>query len=336
MKSLVVGGAGYIGSHCAIELLNANHDITIIDNLSNSSNSVIENIKKISKRNFNFFEGDILDNAFLSDIFNANEFDAIFHFAGKKSVNESIQLPLSYYKNNLVGAFNIIKHAINYEVSNFIFSSSATVYSPDASMPVNEDSSTGTIQTPYGRSKKQIEEILTDIVTSGIKLNVAILRYFNPAGAHPSGLIGESPKGKPNNLVPIVSKAAAGLIDEILIYGDDYKTKDGTGVRDYIHVVDLAKGHISALEKIISSSGINTWNLGTGYGVSVMELISAFEEEVGHPLKKTITKRREGDRAICYANVKKSKKELNWIAEKGIADIVKDSLRWELNRPKFL
>jgi len=336
MKSLVVGGAGYIGSHCAIELLNANHDIAIIDNLSNSSNSVIENIEKISKRSLDFFEGDILDNAFLSDVFNANEFDAIFHFAGKKSVNESIQMPLNYYSNNLIGSLNIIKHAIKNEVPNFIFSSSATVYSPEASMPVNENSSTEIIQTPYGRSKKQIEEILKDIVTSGIKLNVAILRYFNPAGAHPSGLIGESPKGKPNNLVPIVSKAATGEIDEIFIYGDDYKTKDGTGIRDYIHVVDLAKGHISALEKITSSSGINTWNLGTGYGISVMELISAFEKEIGHSLKKIITKRREGDRAICYADVKKSEKELNWAAEKEIADIVKDSLRWELNRSKSL
>ena len=331
MKSLIIGGAGYIGSHCAVELISENHEVYIIDNLSNSSLSTIENIEKISNKKITFLKGDILDNNFLNEVFNSTKFDAIFHFAGKKSVNESIEDPLSYFTNNLIGSINIIKSAVEWKIPNFIFSSSATVYSPNENMPVDENSSTDIIETPYGRTKIQIEDILKDLVMSGLDLNVAILRYFNPAGAHPSGLLGENPKGKPNNLVPHVTKAAAGLIDEIFIYGDDYTTPDGTGIRDYIHVTDLAKGHICALNKIIKSRGINTWNLGTGTGVSVMELISAFEKEIGRPLNKIITNRRKGDRDICYANVTKSKNDLNWIAEKTLIDIAKDSLRWELN-----
>ncbi len=334
MKILVTGGSGYIGSHTVLELLQAGHDVTVIDNLSNSCTESLHRVKNITgKNNLAFHEMDILDRGGLENIFSAEKFNAVIHFAGLKAVGESVAQPLTYYQNNVVGSVTLFQVMDKYDVRNLVFSSSATVYGDPASLPIREDFPTGGTTNPYGTSKLMIENILADMALADPRWNIARLRYFNPAGAHDSGLIGEDPNDIPNNLMPFISQVAIGKLKELSIYGDDYPTKDGTGVRDYIHVVDLALGHLKALEKLGTNPGLVTYNLGTGVGYSVLEMVKAFEEvnDIKIPIK--FAPRRAGDIAACFADPALAKQELNWTASRNLRDMVRHAWNWQSQNP---
>ena len=326
MAVLVTGGAGFIGSHTAVELLNAGKEIVILDNFSNSKPQSLEAIKKITGKDFKFYEMDYLDREKLEKVFEENEIDSVLNFAGFKAVGESVQKPIEYYTNNISGALVLLDTMKKYGVKKFVFSSSATVYGEPERIPITEDCKTGGTTNPYGTSKLFIEQILKDIYNSDNTWDIAILRYFNPVGAHESGLIGEEPQGIPNNLMPYVARVAAGKLKELSVFGNDYDTPDGTGVRDYIHVVDLAKGHIKALEKLEKEGkGLFIYNLGTGKGYSVLDMVKAFEKSTGKKVAYKIAPRRAGDIATCYSDPTKAKEELGWEAIKTLDEMCKDS-----------
>ena len=326
MAVLVTGGAGFIGSHTAVELLNAGKEIVILDNFSNSKPQSLEAIKKITGKDFKFYEMDYLDREKLEKVFEENEIDSVLNFAGFKAVGESVEKPIEYYTNNISGALVLLDTMKKYGVKKFVFSSSATVYGEPERIPITEDCKTGGTTNPYGTSKLFIEQILKDIYNSDNTWDIAILRYFNPVGAHESGLIGEEPQGIPNNLMPYVARVAAGKLKELSVFGNDYDTPDGTGVRDYIHVVDLAKGHIKALEKLEKEGkGLFIYNLGTGKGYSVLDMVNAFEKSTGKKVAYKIAPRRAGDIATCYSDPTKAKEELGWEAIKTLDEMCKDS-----------
>lgn len=328
IKILVTGGAGYIGSHTSVELLNAGYELIIVDNYSNSIPVSLKNVQKITGKSFKIYEIDLLKKIELERVFKENKIDAVIHLAGLKAVGESVTEPLKYYKTNINSTIILCQLMQKYHVRNLVFSSSATVYGTPEKFPISEDSPLQTMN-PYGRTKLMIEEILQDLYVSDSKWSISILRYFNPIGAHESGLIGENPKGIPNNLFPFITKVAIGEINELIVFGEQYPTLDGTGVRDYIHVIDLARGHIAALQKTIKTNSISTYNLGTGRGYSVLEIIAAFETETGVKVPYHISKPRSGDVAICYADPTKAKLELGWEAEKGIKEMCRDAWRWQ-------
>ena len=333
MSILVTGGAGYIGSHTIVELLNEGRKVVVIDNFSNSKPEVLEKIKKITGKNFKFYETDYLDRKALEKIFEENKIEAVMNFAGYKSVGESVQKPLEYYENNISGAIVLLQTMKKYGVKKFIFSSSATVYGEPERIPITEECKIGGTTNPYGTTKLFIEQILQDLYRSDNSWDIAILRYFNPVGAHESGLIGEEPQGIPNNLMPYVARVASGQLEQLSVFGNDYDTPDGTGVRDYIHVVDLAKGHIKALEKLEKENqGIYVYNLGTGTGYSVLDMVKAFEEATGKTVKYKIAPRRPGDIGTCYSNPEKAKKELGWEATKTLKDMCQDSWNYIKNQ----
>ena len=333
MKILVTGGAGYIGSHTCVELLNEGFEVVVIDNFSNSKSSSLDAIKKITGKDFKFYEIDYLDKDALNKVFEENKIDAVINFAGFKAVGESVQKPIEYYTNNISGALNLLDVMRKHNVKKFVFSSSATVYGNPEKIPLTEDCKIGGTTNPYGTSKLFIEQILKDIYASDNSWDIIILRYFNPVGAHESGLIGEEPQGIPNNLMPYIVRVAAGILPELSVFGDDYNTPDGTGVRDYIHVVDLAKGHLKALEKLNKEKqGLFIYNLGTGTGYSVLDMVKAFEKASGKEVKYKIAPRREGDIATCYSDPKKAQEELGWKAEKSLEDMCRDSWKFiEMN-----
>ncbi len=334
MKVFVTGGLGYIGSHTVVELLNEGHDVIIIDNLYNSSRDVIEKIEKITSKKFQFYEGDVCDEELLDQIFHENKIDAVIHFAGSKAVGESVDNPILYYENNLISTLHLCKKMIENNCFKIIFSSSATVYGDPSELPITEKAKVGGTTNPYGTSKFMIERILNDITISNHKFTAIVLRYFNPIGAHKSGLIGEKPNGIPNNLMPYIVRVATGKLEILSVFGNDYDTPDGTGVRDYIHVVDLAKGHIKALEKSPQLDGIHYYNLGTGSGYSVLDLVHAFEKVNGVSVPYKIVGRRPGDIASCYADSSLAYKELGWKAELGIEDMMRDSYNFILKQDK--
>ena len=325
---LVTGGTGYIGSHTCVELLNAGYDVVIMDNLYNSSEEVLKRIEKITGKKAKFYKVDLLDKDGIRTIFKENTIDAVIHFAGYKAVGESVQIPLTYYQNNVAGSLNLYEVMNEYNVKRIVFSSSACVYGAPKSVPIKEDFEIHTTN-PYGATKVMNEMILQDVYTSDNDWGVLLLRYFNPIGAHKSGLLGEVPNGIPNNLVPYIARVANGQLEYLRVWGDDYPTPDGTGVRDYIHVVDLAKGHIKALEKLEKEqTGMYIYNLGTGTGYSVLDMVKAFENVTRKTVKYKIAPRRAGDIATCYSNPEKAQKELNWKAEKTLEDMCKDSWRY--------
>ena len=331
-KILVTGGAGYIGSHTCVELLNAGYELVVLDNFSNSKPEVLEKIKKITGKDFKFYECDYTSAEALEKVFIENEIGQVINFAGFKAVGESVAKPLEYYTNNVYGALNLLQVMKKYNVKNFVFSSSATVYGDPERIPIDEECRVGGTTNPYGTSKYMIELILKDLYKSDPTWNIVILRYFNPIGAHKSGLIGEEPQGIPNNLLPYITRVANGTLKELSVYGDDYDTKDGTGVRDYIHVVDLAIGHVKAIEKILKDEKkLSIYNLGTGNGYSVLEIVNAFKEENKVNVPYRITDRRPGDIAVCYANPKKAKEELGFVAKYGIDDMVRDAWNYQKN-----
>ncbi|MCV2401631.1 UDP-glucose 4-epimerase GalE [Marinomonas sp. C2222] len=332
MFVLVTGGTGYIGSHTCIELIKAGFSLVIVDNLSNSSEVVLDRIEIITGKRPDFFKGDILDFSFLNDILKKYSFSAVMHFAGLKAVGESVEKPFLYYENNVAGTLNLIKAMESAGLRNLIFSSSATVYGLPESVPIRENSPTST-QNPYGASKLMVEGMLTDLAHANSEWNIATLRYFNPIGAHESGLIGEDPKGIPNNLLPYISQVSAGKLACLSVFGDDYDTPDGTGVRDYIHVVDLARGHVCALEKVLAQSGHFVVNLGTGNGYSVLDMVKAFEAASGQAINYKIVDRRPGDIGTCYADPKFAKDFLGWQAEFDLTSMCEDSWRWQSNNP---
>ena len=335
MSILVTGGAGYIGSHTVVDLLNSGREVVIIDNFSNSKPEVLENIKKITGKDFKFYEINYLDKEKLEKVFEENKIEAVMNFAGYKAVGESTKKPLEYYENNISGALVLLKTMQKYGCKKFIFSSSATVYGEPEKIPLTEDCKTGGTTNPYGTTKLFIEQILQDLYKSDNSWDIAILRYFNPVGAHESGLIGEEPQGIPNNLMPYIVRVASGELEQLSVFGNDYNTPDGTGVRDYIHVVDLAKGHIKALEKLEKENkGIFVYNLGTGTGYSVLDMVKAFEEATEQKVNYKIVERRPGDIATCYSNPEKAKTELGWEANKTLKDMCKDSWRYIQNRKK--
>ena len=326
MAILLPGGAGYIGSHTAVELLNEGKEIIILDNFSNSKPEVLDKIKQITGKDFKFYEMDYSNKEALEKVFTENKIEAVLNFAGYKAVGESVKKPIEYYMNNISGALVLLDVMRAHNCKKFIFSSSATVYGDPATMPITEEFPTGGTTNPYGTTKLFIEQILKDIYNSDNTWDICILRYFNPVGAHESGLIGEEPQGIPNNLMPYVARVAAGILPELSVFGNDYDTPDGTGVRDYIHVVDLAKGHVKALQKLDKEQkGLYIYNLGTGIGYSVLDMVKAFEKATGKEVKYKIAPRRSGDIAKCYADPAKAKVELEWIAEKNLDDMCKDS-----------
>ena len=333
MSILVTGGAGYIGSHTVVELLNSGREVVVIDNFSNSKPEVLENIKKITGKDFKFYKINYLDQKELEKVFEENKIEAVMNFAGYKAVGESTKKPLEYYENNISGAIVLLKTMQKYNVKKFIFSSSATVYGEPEQIPIKEECKTGGTTNPYGTTKLFIEQILQDLYKSDNSWDIAILRYFNPVGAHESGLIGEEPQGIPNNLMPYIVRVASGELAQLSVFGNDYNTPDGTGVRDYIHVVDLAKGHIKALEKIEKEGkGIFIYNLGTGTGYSVLDMVKAFEEATEQKVNYKIAERRPGDIATCYSDPTKAKEELGWEASKTLKDMCKDSWRYIQNK----
>jgi UDP-glucose 4-epimerase len=332
MTILITGGAGYIGSHTCVELLNRNYDIVVIDNLMNSSIESLDRIRQLTGKDFKFYQVDLLDRNSLEKVFSENEIDAVIHLAGLKAVGESVLMPLHYYHNNITGTLILCDVMKGYGVGNLVFSSSATVYGKPEQVPISENFSLSATN-PYGRTKLMIEEVLRDFYVSDQTLSIALLRYFNPIGAHESGMIGEDPNGIPNNLMPFITQVAVGKRNELQVFGNDYPTVDGTGVRDYIHVVDLAMGHVKALERVMSSNGVEAYNLGTGFGYSVLEIVSAFEKASGVQIPYRIVDRRPGDIAVCYADANKAKKELGWVAERGIEEMCKDSWRWQQKNP---
>lgn len=325
MAILVTGGAGYIGSHTVVELLEAGEDIVIVDNFVNSKPEALEKIKKITEKDFKFYEVDILDEENLEKVFKENNIESVIHFAGLKAVGESVVKPIEYYHNNITGTLVLLKLMKKYNCKRIVFSSSATVYGDPEIIPITEECKTGGTTNPYGTTKLFIERILQDVYVADNEFSIALLRYFNPIGAHESGLIGEDPNDIPNNLMPYITGVASGKLEILSVFGNDYPTKDGTGVRDYIHVVDLAKGHLKALAKIREEAGVKIYNLGTGHGYSVLDLVNTFQKVNNVEVKYKIVGRRAGDIAICYADPSKAKKELGWVAEKGIEDMCKDS-----------
>ena len=333
MKVLVTGGIGFIGSHTCVELSKYDYEIVIVDNLSNSKIEMVEKIENIIGKKITFYNNDVRDKEALRKIFEKENIDAVIHFAGLKAVGESVEKPLSYFDNNLISTIYLLEVMEEYNVKKLVFSSSATVYGMAKEMPLNEDSPLGVLN-PYGRTKLMIEEMLQDYSNSNKDMEITILRYFNPVGSHESGIIGEDPNGIPNNLMPFIVKVANGELEKLNIFGDDYPTKDGTGVRDYIHVCDLAKGHIAALKHL--KPGVNIYNLGTGNGDSVLEMVKTFEKVNKVPVKYSITERRAGDIAECYADTTKAKKELEWEAEKDIESMCKDAWRYVENNKKRL
>lgn len=324
MKVLVTGGAGYIGSHTAVELLNSGHEVVIVDNFSNSSPDVLDKISEICNKEFSFYEGDVCDKEFLNEVFSKEKIDAAIHFAGFKAVGESVDKPFMYYQNNIGSTLSLLEVMEKYNVYNLVFSSSATVYGKPEILPIKEDFPLSATN-PYGYTKLFIEQILKDISKSNSKWNIVLLRYFNPIGAHESGLIGENPEGIPNNIMPYIMRVATGEYDKLHVFGNDYDTKDGTGVRDYIHVVDLAKGHIKSIDYLFEKGGLGIFNLGTGNGYSVMELVEMVEKVNDVKVPYVVEGRRAGDIASCYADPSLANENLNWVAEKGIEDMCRDS-----------
>ena len=333
MSVLVTGGTGYIGSHTCVELLNKGMDVIVVDNLSNSSVKSLEAVEKITGKKIKFYEYDLCEKENVDKVFAENpEIESVIHFAGLKAVGESVAKPLAYYSNNLISTLNVLNSMVKYGVKNFVFSSSATVYGNPASVPITEDFPLSTTN-PYGTTKLMIENILKDFAKVNEDFNIVILRYFNPIGAHESGLIGEDPNGIPNNLVPYIAQVAAGKLERVNVFGNDYPTPDGTGVRDYIHVVDLAKGHVAALNKISENCGLFICNLGTGNGYSVLDVIKAFEKACGKEIPYKIVDRRPGDIAECWADTKKAYEELGWKAKFDIERMCADSWRWQSKNP---
>lgn len=333
MKILVTGGAGYIGSHTCVELLEAGYDVVVVDNLYNASEKSIERVKEITGKDLMFYQADILDEEALDKIFEKEQVDGVIHFAGLKAVGESVAKPLEYYKNNITGTLILCDVMRRHNVKNIIFSSSATVYGDPAFIPITEECPKGTPTNPYGWTKSMIEQILTDFHTADEEWNVILLRYFNPIGAHKSGKIGEDPKGIPNNLLPYVAQVAIGKLECLGVFGDDYDTPDGTGVRDYIHVVDLARGHVKAIDKMKENPGVKIYNLGTGKGYSVLDIVKAFGKACGHEIPYVIKARRPGDIATCYSDASLAKEELFWEAEYGIEEMCADSWNWQKMNP---
>ena len=333
MKVLVTGGAGYIGSHTCVELLNADHDIVVVDNLCNSSAESLRRVEQITGKKVPLEVVDIRDGAALDRIFSETAFDAVIHFAGLKAVGESVSQPLRYYQNNVQGTLTLCEVMARHNVFNLVFSSSATVYGDPHTVPITEDFPLSATN-PYGRSKLMVEEILRDVGKSDARWNFILLRYFNPVGAHASGLIGEDPNGIPNNLLPYISQVAVGKLECLSVFGNDYPTPDGTGVRDFIHVVDLAIGHLKALEKLARNPGVIAYNLGTGQGYSVLDMIAAFEKASGRKINYRIAPRRPGDIATCYADPEFAARELNWRAERGVEEMTRDSWNWQKNNPQ--
>jgi len=329
---LLTGGCGYIGSHTAVELINNGYEVVIVDNLSNSDASVCDRIETISGKKPRLYIGDVCDKDFLEDVFKKEEVEAVIHFAGFKAVGESVEKPLEYYRNNLDSTLNLVETMKKYDCKKLVFSSSATVYGSHNTCPMNEEMSVGGCTNPYGWTKHMNEIILKDYAKADKDFSVVLLRYFNPVGAHKSGLIGEAPNGIPNNLMPYIQQVAAGIREHLNVFGNDYDTPDGTGVRDYIHVVDLAKGHVKAIEYAEKNVGTEVFNLGTGTGYSVLDMLKAFEKANGVNVPYIIAARREGDIASCYADPSKAKKLLNWQAEYGLEDMCHDAWTWEKNR----
>ena len=334
MKILVTGGAGYIGSHTCVELLNQGHEVVVLDNLVNASATALDRVRNITGKDLTFFQTDLLDEAGTQAVFNAHEdIEAVIHFAGLKAVGESVSQPLRYYHNNITGTLHLISAMEKAGVTAIVFSSSATVYGNPASLPITETFPLS-VTNPYGRTKLMIEEILSDLYTADPKWHITLLRYFNPVGAHPSGDIGEDPRDIPNNLMPYVAQVAIGQLPRVNVFGNDYDTPDGTGVRDFIHVTDLAKGHISCLDKLMKTPGVGIYNLGTGRGYSVIEMIKGFEKACGHTIPYEIASRRPGDIAACWADPSKAERELGWKATLDMDDMCKDAWRWQQKNPK--
>jgi UDP-glucose 4-epimerase len=333
LKVLLAGGAGYIGSHTAVECLEAGHEVVVFDNLSNSSLKALERVMEITSKHLTFVQGDIRERAALRGLFANHAIDAVAHFAGLKAVGESVQKPLLYYDNNVAGTIALCEEMARAGVKRMVFSSSATVYGDPSSVPIREDFPVGATTNPYGRSKYIIEEILRDVHQASPDWSVALLRYFNPVGAHASGLIGEDPRGIPNNLMPYISQVAAGRREYLNIFGNDYPTPDGTGVRDYIHVVDLARGHVRALDVLMKATGVHVWNLGTGQGYSVLDMVRAFGRACGREVPYRIVDRRPGDIAQCWADPTRAERELNWRAQYDLARMCEDTWRWQSMNP---
>lgn len=330
---LVTGGSGFIGSHTVLELLEETYQVTVFDNLSNSKKESLNRVEKLTGRSIDFYVADLLDKNSLRKVFSSQAFDSVIHFAGLKAVGESVEKPLLYYQNNVAGTLNLCEVMLEFGVKNLVFSSSATVYGDPESSPITEESPLKSVN-PYGATKLIIENILKDLFHSDPSWSIALLRYFNPVGAHESGEIGEDPNGIPNNLMPFVTQVAVGKRDKLNVFGDDYPTKDGTGIRDYIHVKDLAKGHLKALEKITADRGLHIYNLGTGKGSSVLDVVEAFETATGIKIPYEITPRRSGDAAICYADASKAGRELGWRTEKSLLDMCRDAWNWQQKNPE--
>jgi UDP-glucose 4-epimerase len=332
-KILVTGGAGYIGSHTVLQLLEAGNQVIVLDNLCNSSEESLNRVEELTGKKTILVQGDIRDHTILELLFSKHKIDAVIHFAGLKAVGESVDKPLNYYNNNVYGTLTLCEAMKKYGVKNLVFSSSATVYGDPVELPLREDMPTGEPTNPYGMSKLMVELVLRDLYKSDKDWNIALLRYFNPAGAHPSGRIGEDPNGIPNNLMPFITQVATGKREQLSIYGNDYDTPDGTGVRDYIHVEDLAAGHLKALDKLYTGSGIVTYNLGTGQGYSVLDMVKEFEKQSGKVIPYQFVPRRGGDVASCYADPKTASEALGWKATRGLAEMCKDSWNWQANNP---
>lgn len=333
MAILVTGGAGYIGSHTCVELLNAGYDVVVVDNLYNSSEKALQRVEQITGKKVKFYEVDLLDQPALKDVFDKETIESVIHFAGLKAVGESVHKPLEYYHNNITGTLILCDEMRKHGVKDIVFSSSATVYGDPAEIPITEHCPKGEITNPYGRTKGMLEQILTDLHTADDEWNVVLLRYFNPIGAHESGLIGEDPKGIPNNLVPYIAQVAVGKLEYLNVFGNDYDTPDGTGVRDYIHVVDLARGHVAAIKKLEEKPGLFICNLGTGHGYSVLDVIHAFSKACGKELPYVIDPRRPGDIAECWCDPSKAKRELGWEAQYGIEEMCAHSWNWQSHNP---
>lgn len=330
---LVTGGAGYIGSHTIVLLLEAGYEVVVIDNLSNSCEESLARVKELTGKGVHFIKGDVRDRTLLDKIFKDYPIEAVINFAGLKAVGESVTMPLEYYQCNVHGALTLLQAMRDAGCKTFVFSSSATVYGEPKEMPISEECPTSKPTNPYGRSKLMIEEILEDLIISDPTWHIATLRYFNPVGAHESGRIGEDPNDIPNNLLPYIAKVAVGALPELSVFGNDYPTKDGTGVRDYIHVMDLGQGHLDALREIKKATGLYVWNLGTGNGYSVLEMVDAFEKASGRKIPYKIAPRRAGDIAICYAKADKAAKELGWVAKRELKEMMEDTWRWQSNNP---
>ena len=333
MAILVTGGAGFIGSHTCVELLESGYDVVVLDNLCNSSEKSLERVEAITGKKVTFYKGDILDRDILGRIFEKEDIECCIHFAGLKAVGESVQKPWEYYYTNISGTLTLVDEMRKHGVKNIIFSSSATVYGDPAQIPITEECPKGQCTNPYGWTKSMLEQILTDMQKADPEWNVILLRYFNPIGAHPSGTMGENPSGIPNNLMPYITQVAVGKLKELSVFGNDYDTPDGTGVRDYIHVMDLASGHVAALKKIKEKAGLCIYNLGTGVGYSVLDIVKNFEEANHVKIPYVIKPRRAGDIATCYADASKAKRELGWEAKYGIRKMCEDSWRWQKNNP---